>query len=72
MSTVCDVEPCETMARAIGQLTKISDEHPHFEFMVTHKKGMVVRVTLVYCPFCGTRVDERWVDEVRNRGRLVR
>lgn len=72
MATVCDVEPCKDMARAIDQLVSAGTEHSFFEIPVVHKKSMVVSVRLVYCPFCGTRIDEKWVEEARTPRRIIR
>lgn len=66
MAAVCDVRPCATMARTIDQLATTKAEHNFFEVTAKHKSGVHVTLRLVYCPYCGSRIDETWVDDVRN------
>jgi hypothetical protein len=61
-SIVCDVTPCKDMVRLIDQLA-ISTVKDSFELMVIHaRNGAMVRLRLIYCPFCGTYIDEKWVE----------
>lgn len=66
MAKVCDVRPCDTMLRTIDQLVTTNAEHNFFELTAKHKKGVLVSLRLVYCPYCGSRIDETWVEDVRN------
>lgn len=61
-SIVCDVTPCKDMVRLIDQLA-VSTVRDFFELVVMQPRtGMPVRLRLVYCPFCGTYIDEKWVE----------
>lgn len=56
----CDEQPCETLARAFKILVPVDRTERTVQFDVKSRTGeQVLRVTLHYCPFCGTRFDER-------------
>ena len=72
----CDCEPCGLLLKFMEQqLTMMSPSRLGLQILVlqrpTQKGGAVKKpariVTLVYCPFCGTRIDENkeilaWID----------
>ena len=59
------------MVRLIDQLA-ISIKPTFFELIVVQPQtGMPVRMRLVYCPFCGTYIDERWVVDFQPAMRVV-
>jgi hypothetical protein len=64
-SNVCDVNPCKQMARTIEHLAIATISDNFFELLVTKKDGSRVRLCVVYCPFCGSRVDESWVADFK-------
>jgi len=61
---VCDYEPCENLQQAIQKLVVVPNQMQEFNLVVV-SKGRPVRTfffPLTYCPFCGTRIEDEWVE----------
>lgn len=60
---VCDIEPCEGLSSAIETLAVIPRGEGRFHLTVISKSRVLKTfyVPLVYCPFCGTRIEPDWV-----------
>jgi hypothetical protein len=62
--SVCDYEPCANLQAALQKLVIIPEGASSFQLVVV-SKGRPLRtfyVPLLYCPFCGTRIEEEWVE----------
>lgn len=62
--SVCDYEPCQYLQSALQRLIVIPSGTESFQLVVI-SKGRPVKtfyVPLMYCPFCGTRIEEEWVE----------
>lgn len=65
-TSVCDVRPCDLFLRARREGLVVSHHKGKYDFLVARwpKQGRIPKrfawVTLLYCPFCGTRIDEEW------------
>lgn len=61
---VCDYEPCQHLQHALQKLIVIPSGTVAFQFVVISKSKPLKTfyVPLMYCPFCGTRIEEEWVE----------
>lgn len=62
--TVCDYEPCQNLQHALQKLIVIPTGSEAFQLVVISKSKPLKTfyVPLNYCPFCGTRIEEEWVE----------
>lgn len=64
----CDQEvPCTQLAKAAVQLLSSDYSGKGFEFIVKGSGGKDYRVFLEYCPFCGTRIDIKFLQTLKIR-----
>lgn len=60
---VCDRCPCDQLQMALDALVRTTEDAQSFALVVNARRRADVHFTvpLVYCPFCGTRIEEEWV-----------
>lgn len=63
--SVCDYEPCSLLQQALEKIIVIPEGQEAFNFIVVAKTKIVKTyyLPLKYCPFCGTRIEEEWIEE---------
>lgn len=76
-SRICDRDPCELLHRIIRHLRPqhSSTEHVDVDVVIQSMdakkamKSMVTRLSMRYCPSCGTRIDPSYLEgqEVQQR-----
>ena len=65
-SRFCDQEDaCPTLKKAAKSLLSPDFSGKGFEVIIKGRDGVEHRVFLEYCPFCGTRIDSRFVETLR-------
>lgn len=69
-SKFCDKTPCPEMKKAFDVLVPKNLSDGPIRFIV-HPNNPALPPQLVYigyCPFCGTRIDPEWLEEMMSRG----
>lgn len=64
----CDDRPCTLLQKAIDSFLIPREDGTAFEmdvqlYKLVDLKHVLTRVTLIYCPFCGTSIDPKFVEE---------
>lgn len=61
---VCDYQPCESFQRALEKLIVVPNGTTAFNVVVISKEMPLKTYYLPihYCPFCGTRIEEEWIE----------
>lgn len=68
-SRFCDQEdPCPTLRRAVEVLLSHDFDGKSFTIVVQGRTKRPQKVYFEYCPFCGTRIDEKFLSTIRTRG----
>lgn len=74
-SRVCDGSPCSHMRLALPYLLMPKPDDETLDILVIAKNAkaqkVLWRVTLQYCPFCGTRIDPDFVQSLVKGPRSV-
>ena len=52
---VCDRSPCDLLEATLEVLATVKDEE-HLDLVIVAKNQKLAKVTITYCPFCGTRI----------------
>lgn len=76
--SVCDYEPCTHFQSALQKLIVLPSGTTTFQLVVVAKRLPLKTyyVPIIYCPFCGTRIEEEWIETFmqhapRRNGTLV-
>lgn len=67
-AAVCDTSPCLNMRRMLERLLVRSLHPGHKDDLVLvamSNRKVQTEVWLVYCPFCGTRIEPEWISRAR-------
>jgi hypothetical protein len=66
----CDQEvPCTQLSKAAMMLLSSDYSAKGFEIIVKGAGGKEYRVFFEYCPFCGTRIDPKFLQTIKVRRR---
>lgn len=67
-SRFCDQEdPCPQLKKAAVQLLSLDYSGKGFEVIVNGRTKKPFRVYFEYCPFCGTRIDQKFLETLPSR-----
>lgn len=65
-SRFCDYEdPCPEMRKAAKVLLSADFSKKGFEVIVKGRDNATHRVFFEYCPFCGTRIDPKFIETLK-------
>lgn len=58
MSRICDRSPCDLLLKSLGNFIFGASGKEGGFYLVVLASDVITEVSITYCPFCGTRLEE--------------
>lgn len=58
MARICDRSPCDTLLKALGNFIFGAPDREGGFYLVAMVSNSPIEVSIEYCPYCGTRLEE--------------